>query len=52
MFRNEPRNAVQPVRPNTFERTPLRESGDIWVADRNLPVHVKGDAVGEFMPEK
>mmetsp|Transcript_34999 Transcript_34999/g.92170 ORF Transcript_34999/g.92170 Transcript_34999/m.92170 type:complete len:349 (-) Transcript_34999:86-1132(-) len=42
-YRNDQRNPVQPVRPNTYDRTPLRESGEVWMADRNLPVHVRGD---------
>jgi hypothetical protein len=40
------RNTVQPVRPNTHDRTPLREYGEVWTADRNLPVHVRGDESG------
>jgi hypothetical protein len=45
-YLQQQRNTVQQVRPNTHERTPLREYGEVWTADRNLPVHVRGDESG------
>ena len=43
---NNQRYALQPVRPNTFDKTPLRDSGEVFTAYRNLPVHVRGDQPG------
>jgi hypothetical protein len=46
---NNMRNALQPVRPNTFDKTPLRDSGEVFTAYRNLPVHVRGDQPGDVL---